>query len=182
MDHAAKVQQKKNLLLAAGINEYDAHHVANELAEKAEIIESGGPNGDVVANGQGRRSQEIIPQEGMYGTQFRQNSTASFKRASASSESAFVPPQRPVASPVASPRSSVSQQSRFGYLGGRGALPGSTAQAHALRMEVRQESPAMASNDELYAPLQHGPDVPLGGAVVEPAPRQWVSRTPSSFA
>jgi aquaporin related protein len=180
------VQQKKNLLLAAGINEYDAHHVAKELTEKAEVAESGGPDGAVVANGQGRRSQEVIPEEGMYGTQFRQNSTASFKRASDSSEFAFVPPQRPVASPiaspVASPRSSMSQQSRFGYLGGRGALPGSTAQAHALRMETRQESPSMASNDELYAPLQHGPDVHLGGAVVEPPPRQWVSRSPSSFA
>jgi aquaporin related protein len=97
MDHAAKVQQKKNLLLAAGINEYDAHHVAKELTEKADIIESGGPNGDVVANGQGRRSQEVIPQEGMYGTQFRQNSTASYMRASDSSDSAIMQPQRPTA-------------------------------------------------------------------------------------
>jgi aquaporin related protein len=188
MDHAAKMQQKKNLLLAAGINEYDAHHVAKELTEKAEVADSGGPDGAIVANGQGQRSQEIIPPEGMYGTQFRPNTaetagTRSYKRASDSSESAFVPPQRPLASPVVGPNGSGSQIGRFGYLGSRGALPGSSAQAHALRMETRQDSPAMASNDELYGPLQHGPDVPLGGAVGEPAaPRQWVSRTPSSFA
>jgi aquaporin related protein len=176
MDHAAKVEKKKNLLLAAGINEYDAHHVAKELTEKAEVAQAGGPDGGVVANGQGRRSQEMVPQEGMYGTQFRQNSSGSHKRTSDSSESAFVQQQRPVA------RSTGSHLGRFSYLGGRGAIPGSTAQAHALRMETRQDSPAMTSNDELYAPLQHGADVPLGGGVLEPEPRQRVNRTPSSFA
>ena len=35
-DHAAKVQRKKNLLMAAGINEADAHQVANELQAEAQ--------------------------------------------------------------------------------------------------------------------------------------------------
>jgi aquaporin related protein len=178
MDHAAKIEKKKNLLLAAGINEHDAHNVAIELTEKAEIAEAGGPDGGVVANGQGRRSQEMIPQEGMYGTNFRQKSVGSYKRSSGSSENAFVQQQRPIA------QTTGSQVGRFSYLGSRGAVPGTTAQVEALRLtETRQDSPAMTTNEELYAPLQHGADVPLGGAVLdEPEFRQRVQRTPSSFA
>ncbi|CAN9395627.1 unnamed protein product [Alternaria sp. RS040] len=174
MDHAAKIEKKKNLLLAAGINEYDAHVVATELTEKAAVAESGGPDGGIVANGQGRRSQEISP--GMYGTQFRSNSDISDKRGSGSSQSGIVQPQRPMAVTTG------SQVGRFSYLGSRGAVPGNSAQVHALRAETRQDSPAMTTNDELYAPLQHGADVPLGGAVLEAEPRQRVNRTPSSFA
>ncbi|KAF1833261.1 aquaporin [Decorospora gaudefroyi] len=176
MDHAAKVERKKNLLLAAGINEFDAHQVARELTEKAVVGDAGGPKGEVVANGQGRRSQEVVPQEGMYGTQFRQNSSGSQNRASDSSQSAIVQPQRPTAVTTG------SQVGRFSYLGNRGATPNSSAHAHALRMETRQDSPAMVTNDELYAPLHHGADVPLGGSVLDPEPRQQVTRTPSSFA
>ncbi|CAN9259724.1 unnamed protein product [Alternaria alternata] len=174
MDHAAKIEKKKNLLLAAGINEYDAHVVATELTEKAAVAESGGPDGGIVANGQGRRGQEISP--GMYGTQFRSNSDISDKRGSGSSQSGIVQPQRPMAVTTG------SQVGRFSYLGSRGAVPGNSAQVHAFRAETRQDSPAMTTNDELYAPLQHGADVPLGGAVLEAEPRQRVNRTPSSFA
>jgi aquaporin related protein len=112
----------------------------------------------------------------MYGTQFRSNSDISNKRGSGSSESGVLPPQRPMAVTTS------SQVGTFSYLGSRGAVPGNSAQIHALRMETRQDSPAMTTNDELYAPLQHGADVPLGGAVLEPEPRQRVNRTPSSFA
>jgi len=176
MDHSARIEKRKNLLLAAGINEYDAHQVATELTEKAVVATSGGPDGAVVANGQGRRIQEVLPQDGMYGTQFRPNSIVGEKRGSESSESGFARPQRP------STATHGGQAGRFSYLGSRGAVPGSSAQIHALRTETRQDSPAMTTNEELYAPLQHGADVPLGGAVLEPEPRQRVVRTPSSFA
>ncbi|KAI4681482.1 uncharacterized protein J4E84_007719 [Alternaria hordeiaustralica] len=177
MDHAAKIEKKKNLLLAAGINEYDAHQVATELTEKAAVADAGGPDGGVVANGQGQRDPQYVPHVGMYGTQFRSNSDISNKRGSGSSESGVLPsPQRPTAVTTG------SQVGRFSYLGSRGTVPGNSAQINALRRESRQDSPAMTTNDELYAPLQHGADVPLGGAVLETEPRQRVNRTPSSFA
>lgn len=175
MDHAAIIEKKKNLLLAAGINEYDAQQVATELTEKAAVAEAGGPDGGIVANGQGQRSSDVLP-AGMYGTQFRANSSSSERLGSGSSDKTFVKPQRPVGAMTG------SQVGRFSYLGSRGVAPGDTAQAHALRMETRLESPAMATNEELYAPLQHGADVPLGGAVLEPESRLGVQRTPSSFA
>ena len=176
MDHAAIIEKKKNLLLAAGINEYDAHQVATELTEKAAVAEAGGPDGGIVANGQGKRSSDVLPPSGMYGTQFRSNSIGSERLGSGSSEKTFVKLQRPVEAMTS------SQTGRFSYLGSRGVAPGDAAQAHALRMETRLESPAMATNEELYAPLQHGADVPLGGSVLEPESRLGVQRTPSSFA
>ncbi|EFQ86707.1 hypothetical protein PTT_17967 [Pyrenophora teres f. teres 0-1] len=176
MDHAAIIEKKKNLLLAAGINEYDAHQVATELTEKAAVAEAGGPDGDIVANGQGKRSSDALPTSGMYGTQFRSNSIGSDRLGSGSSEKTFVKLQRPVGAMTG------SHTGRFSYLGGRGVAPGDTAQAYALRMETRLESPAMATNEELYAPLQHGADVPLGGSVLESDPRLGMQRTPSSFA
>ncbi|EDU40749.1 aquaporin-2 [Pyrenophora tritici-repentis Pt-1C-BFP] len=176
MDHAAIIEKKKNLLLAAGINEYDAHQVATELTEKAAVAEAGGPDGGIVANGQGKRSSDALPTSGMYGTQFRSNSTGSDRLGSGNSEKTFVKLQRPVGAMTG------SQTGRFSYLGSRGVAPGDTAQAQALRMETRLESPAMATNDELYAPLQHGADVPLGGSVLESDPRLGMQRTPSSFA
>lgn len=176
MDHAAKIEKKKNLLLAAGINEYDAHQVATELTEKAAVAEAGGPDGSVVANGQGQHSRGVVPQTAMYGTQFRSNSSGSDRLGSADSERTFVKQQRPTTMIAG------GQIGRFSYLGSRGVAPGDTAQAHAMRMETRLESPAMATNEELYAPLQHGADVPLGGAVLEPESRMTVNRTPSSFA
>jgi aquaporin related protein len=180
LDHAAKVEKKKNLLLAAGINEVDATKVAHELTEKAAIAEAGGPDGAVVANGQGRRSTETDGRA-MYGTQYRQPSARSVQRpASDGSENTYVgSPQRPTA---ATATSTGSQIGRFSYLGDRGAMPGSAAQAHALAVETRLESPAMTTNEELYAPLAVGADVPLGGSVLESEPKRRISRTPSSFA
>jgi aquaporin related protein len=178
MDHAAKVERKKNLLLAAGINEVDAHHVAQELTEKSVVATAGGPDGDVVANGQGRRSQPSVPQVGMYGTQFRQSSSSSSVKRNSSdgTDEPMRPPTRPTAV------STGSQVGRFSYLGSRGAHPATAAQTHALAVETRTDSPAMTTNEELYAPLQVGADVPLGGAVLEAEPRQRVVRTPSSYA
>ncbi|KAF1935809.1 aquaporin [Clathrospora elynae] len=175
MDHAAKIEKKKNLLLAAGINEVDAQIVARELTEKAAIAEAGGPDGGVVANGQGRRSQEV-DRQAMYGTQFRNPSYSHSKRSSDGSDK-FAQLQRPAA------RTTGSQPGRFSYLGDRGAVPGGAAQAHALSMETRLESPAMTTNDELYAPLAVGADVPLGGSVLDAEPRQRLGpRTASSYA
>lgn len=180
MDHAARVEKKKQLLVAAGINEFDAGKVAHELTEKAAIAESGGPDGAVVANGQGRRNTEGDTPS-MYGTQYRQSSARNVhvKRSSDGSDDTYVPsPTRPP--PMAT--TTGSQIGRFSYLGDRGAAPGSSAQAHALAMETRLDSPAMSTNEQLYAPLAVGADVPLGGSVLETEPRQRYARTVSSNA
>lgn len=174
LDHAASVTRRKELLLAAGINEVDAHKVAHELSEKEAVGMAGGPNGNVVANGQGARAQE--DNTAMYGTNFRQQSTASLhtKHTSDASDEAFVQPrpqsQRPDYSATG------SQIGRFSYLGNRG-VAGENPVAGA-----RRGSPAMATNDQLYGSLTHGPDVALGGSVQDAEQRQTFGRTPSSFA
>ncbi|KAF2847799.1 aquaporin-like protein [Plenodomus tracheiphilus IPT5] len=175
MDYANNVERRKNLLLAAGINEVDAAKAAHELSEHHAAVDAGGPDGTVMANGQGRRSQQVDGQ-GMYGTQFRQPSNPSMKRGSENSDMTYSSPQRPMAT------TSGSQVGRFSYLGNRGAAPGSAANANALATEVRMDSPAMTTNDELYAPLAHGADIPLGGSVLNAETRQRPNRTPSSFA
>lgn len=179
VDHAKTVDRRRNLLLAAGINEVDAAKVAQELSEKEAIHKAGGPHGGIVANGQGR--QETLDERPMYGTDFRQQSARSThsKRGSDGSDTTYVQPQRPVASATG------SQIGRFSYLGGRGAAPGTPANAaaEALHTQERRDSPAMTTNEQLYAPLQHGHDVPLGGSVHATEPRQRMgSRTASSFA
>lgn len=182
-DRTANVQRRKKLLLAAGINEYDAHKVAEELTEKTAVAAAGGPDGNVVANGQGRTDPPVDTQ-GMYGTQFRRSSTRSSvqtKRTSEKFEDEYAAPyqaQRPQATTTG------SQIGRFSYLGNRGAAPGDPANVHALAQETRLDSPAMMSNDQLYAPLAHGADVPLGGSVHSDLqePRQRFGRTPSSYA
>ncbi|KZM22405.1 Aquaporin-1 [Ascochyta rabiei] len=174
-DHAANVERRKNLLLAAGINEYDASKVAEELTEKTAVAQAGGPDGTLVANGQGRRSQEV-DRQGIYGTQFRHNSTHS-KHGSDGSDLTYPPPQRPLATTTG------SQIGRFSYLGERGVAPGNPAHVNALAAETRMDSPAMTTNDQLYAPLAYGADVPLGGSVhPDNEPRQRFGRTSSSYA
>lgn len=164
MDHAAKVEKKKQHLMAAGINEVDASKVAQELAEKTAGGDNGGPDGSVLANGQGRRSQEVDAR-GMYGSQFRTASgnVQPMSRGSDSSDNTYV--QRPTAVTTA------SQLGRFAHLGQAGGRESLTS--------ARLESPAMATNDELYAPLAAGGDMPLGG-MVNDQPRYRFARTDSS--
>lgn len=177
-DHAARsIQRRKDLLIAAGINEYDAHRVAHELAEKSTVAQAGGPDGAVIANGQGRRSQEVDGQ-GMYGTEFRQPSGPNIKRGSDDSDITLPSQQRP--RPQAT--TSGSQVGRFGYLGDRGVPPSHPSQVYNVE-ENRRNSPAMTTRDQLDAHLAHGADMSLGGSVHPDAePRQRFNRTPSSFA
>ncbi|KAL6706641.1 Aquaporin-1 [Coniothyrium glycines] len=175
-DHAANIERRKNLLLAAGINEFDATKVAQELSEKVLVSEAGGPDGQIVANGQGQRTEDIDPR-GMYGTQFRQPSVSGNKRGSDDSNATYPPPQRPQATTTG------SQLGRFSYLGDRGVHPIDPAHVSALAAVTRKDSPAMTTHDQLYAPFAHGADVPLGGSVhPDNEPRQRMGRTPSSFA
>lgn len=176
MDHAANVEKRKNLLLAAGINEVDATKVAHELTQHhGGTGAAGGPDGTILANGQGRRSSDHNDQ-GMYGTRFHQPSKHGTKHGSDVSDMTYPPPQRPVATTTG------SQIGRFSYLGDRGATPGGASTSNVLATEVRVESPAMTTNEQLYAPLAHGADVPLGGSVLNVETRQRPNRSPSSFA
>ena len=180
-DHVADVERRRNLLLAAGINEYDARKVAEELTEKTAVAGAGGPDGTVVANGQGRGA-ERVDSEGMYGTQFRRPSTASSIHSKRTSDKdtylAPYQPQRPQATTTG------SQIGRFSYLGNRGVAATNPTHVNGLPAETRMESPAMTTNDQLYAPLAHGADVPLGGSVHPDVQdtRQRFGRTPSSYA
>jgi aquaporin related protein len=167
MDHAAKVEKRKNLLIAAGINEVDAHHVANELQTNQIVTEKGGPDGGVVANGQGRRSSG--QDTAMYGTGFRSNS---HQHTGSTSSGDTVVVQRPTAVTTG------SQLGRFSYLG-RAGVP-QQPRMNSIVNEARLDSPAMATNDELYAPLAAGGDEPLGGMVADQDPRYRYSRTISS--
>ena len=169
MDHAAKVEKRKNLLIAAGINEVDAAHVANELTEKNAVAENGGPDGSVIANGQGRRSHEI--NGGMYGTNFRK-SEENANRTSGGSDQTYVHVQRPSAVTTS------SQVGKYSYLGRAGASrqPSIIPSVNGDRMD----SPGMTTNEDLYAPLAVGNDVALGGLVAETEPRNRFSRTASS--
>ncbi|KAI5244063.1 aquaporin [Aureobasidium subglaciale] len=166
MDHAAKVEKRKNLLIAAGINEVDAHHVANELQENQTVTEKGGPDGAVVANGQGRRGSG--QDTAMYGTGFRANSHQT-RPSTSSGDTAVV--QRPSAVTTG------SQLGRFSYLGRAGVQQ---PRMNSIINESRVDSPGMTTNEELYAPLAAGGDEPLGGMVADHDPRYRYSRTISS--
>lgn len=155
MDHAAKVQRKKNLLMEAGINETDAQQVAKELQANAGVTEkreygNGGPDSQVMANGQGRSSQEA-DRQGMYGTNFRA-SGSSDQTAAAQTEQ---PP--------------LSQPGQYTHLGKAGRQPS---------MGERTDSPAIASQDAIFAP-HFGPNEGLGD-MVTPEPRNRFARTASS--
>jgi aquaporin related protein len=171
MDHAAKVQRKKNLLVAAGINEVDAHHVAQELqqaqasepqalsqtaSEKTVVTGHGGPDGKILANGQGRSSLDVARHESMYGTAFRAET-------SSSGTDRTVVEGRPGGPGLVG---------RYNYLGkaGRNALTSGTS-------DDRTGSPAIASPNDAFTALNEE-DVALGGSVNEP--RNRFARTASS--
>ena len=177
MDHAAKVQRKKNLLIAAGINEVDANQVAHELqqaqtqgqgqaqapstadSEKTIVdgnVGHGGPNGKIVANGQGRSSLDGANQEAMYGTAFRGGSSSS-----GTDNTVFA--DRPGGPGLVG---------RYSYLGKAGRQP------VAANLANRTDSPAIASHNEVFAAINE-PDVALGGMVAE-EPRNRFARTASS--
>lgn len=173
-DHAAKVQRKKHLLMAAGINEADAHQVANELHAEAQAKDQapssadsektvvgggnhhGGPDGKMMANGQGRSSLDTEHTEVKYGTAFRSGSTSSGPNGN-------VHEQRPGGPGLVG---------RYSYLGkaGRRPLP--------LSRSSRTDSPAMATHNDVYAATNVS-DEALGGMVAD-EPRNWFARTASS--
>jgi aquaporin related protein len=175
MDHAAKVQRKKNLLIAAGINEVDANQVAHELqqaqtqaqaqapstadSEKTIVdghVGHGGPDGKIVANGQGRSSFEGTHNEAMYGTAFARGSTSS-------GTDNGVLADRPGGPGLVG---------RYSYLGRASRRP------VAANLADRTDSPAIASHNEVFAAINE-PDVALGGMVAE-EPRNRFARTASS--
>jgi aquaporin related protein len=182
MDHAAKVQRKKNLLIAAGINEVDAQQVASELQHAQTIAEiqeqegapstansektvvdgvlgggHGGPDPKILANGQGRNSLDRAHQEAMYGT-------AAFRNGSTSSGSDRNVHQGRPGGP--------GLVGRYSYLGRAGLQPS------AQGLAGRTDSPAIASPNDAFTALNE-PDVALGGMVAN-EPRNRFARTESS--
>ena len=132
-DHDAQVENRKQHLVAAGINDNDAQHVAQELQEKNAGGDNGGVNGGIMAHGQGRRSQDGDP-NGMYGTQFR-SSQDDINRSSGASEQTYI--QRPTASATG----------RYSYLANAGRQPSN----YSNNVGAQGTSPAMAIPDERYA-------------------------------
>jgi aquaporin related protein len=169
------VQHKKNLLMAAGINEADAHQVASELHAEAQAKSGeapssagsektvvggghhGGPDGKIMANGQGRSSSDADHNEVKYGTAFRSGSTSS-------GHNGIIHEQRP---------GGPGQVGRYSYLGKTGRRPVPLASRSS-----RTDSPAIASHNDVHA-ANDMPDEALGGMVAD-EPRNRFARTPSS--
>lgn len=166
MDHAAKIERKKNLLMEAGINEVDAAHVAVELqvgTEERRDLGNGGPDEKVFAHGQGRSSSsQEADHEGMYGTGFRPDTS--------STDRTVIHLERPAAAV-----STGSQLGKYSYLGKAGRHP----LTHRTSGADRIDSPAIAShNDAFVAPS--APDEALGEMVAMQEPRYRFARTESS--
>lgn len=173
LDHAANVQKRADLLVAAGLPHHEANVVAKDLAMTPAA--AGGPDGNVVANGQGRTSMEQ-DSSGMYGSNFR---SGAHRGSDSYSDETFVQsaiPMQPLQRPQAV--TTGSSLGRLDYL--RDAARNSS---YRPASEPRLDSPTMATHDEIYAPLTSGPNEALGGLVhPENEPRSRFSRTPSSFA
>ena len=137
--------------------------------EKQVEFGNGGPDGIVLANGQGRSSREI-GREGMYGTGFRQSGSTD-KTVTAGG------PERPGVAPN---QAAGSQIGRFSYLGKAGKPQLSSASS---RRESRTDSPAVASQDAVFVP-HDAPNEGLGDLVADPGqgqmPRNRFARTASS--
>lgn len=171
MDNSTSIEDKKKMLLAAGINEHDATQVATELAQNAVVVPIAGSGDSVVASGQESQSQESNHPPTRCDTHYSNDSTLREKRGSDSSDLTLSRPPHPTARPV----TDQPPPGRFSYLRSRGVAPGS-------RPENWQHSPRMATYEQLYASLETGPDVVLGEAVRDPRPVQRMNRTASSFA
>jgi len=167
--HAAKVEKKKQLLIAAGISEQDALTYAHELQEKLAATENGGIHGTTMANGQGMYVQ---PTEPMYGAQFRNPSgpNQELARPALGSEKVTIGGSR-------TGLSTGSQIDRLRNL----EVDGRRQSNRGSLSEQRTDSPAMARNEEIYAPLSEPHSDRLGGLVhTEQEPRSRFARTASS--
>ncbi|KAF1356235.1 aquaporin-like protein [Delphinella strobiligena] len=171
MDHAANVQKRTDLLVAAGLPQHEANVVAKDLAMTPAA--AGGPDGNVVANGQGRKSMEQDP-NGMYGSNFR---GGAHRGSDSSSDETFVQPAIPM-QPLQRPQA-VTTGSSLGCLDY--LRDAARKSSYRPAPETRLDSPAMATHDEIYAPLNNEPHEALGGLVhPENEPRSRFSRTASS--
>lgn len=176
-DHATNVANTKDLLVAAGINEYDANHVAKELVESRRANPDGAPDPTIVANGQGQAEVRHGP-NGMYGTQFRAGGEKPANGAPADGGNGSIEasaPQNSRLSPtpqnsggVPDSIASARQPGHYSYLGKTGSNP----------PEPRVDSPAMATQDSIYNPLSHGTNPRLGG-LFNSTPRQGFARSSS---
>jgi len=168
------VEKKRQLLVAAGLPQREAEIVAADLATAPS--EAGGMNGNVMANAQGRKSAEADP-SGMYGSNFRNNSIPNAHvRSDSSSDDTYVhsPTQAQMRRPQAVTTGSTI--GRLGFL--REAAQRASYHSDAPIPDARLNSPAMATHEEIYAPLNHEPNEALGGAVhPENEPRNRFART-----
>lgn len=166
-DLATTVEKRRALLIAAGINEHDAHQVALELSDptaaEKEANNNGNANAAGMANGRGQNNHNS-DLNGIYGTRFRGSKEDVNNGNSA--------PHRPGMNTTG------SQLGRYSYLG-RAGVRQQLNNASGTTTPERRDSPAMATNEQLYAPLAAGGDAPLGH-MVAPVQRGQFSRTDSS--
>jgi aquaporin related protein len=178
--HTSLLQNRKDLLMAAGLSEADAEEVASGLqgpdpsmksgdhgSEKTVVAANlnGGPDGKVVANGQGRSSEEHDQVGPMYGTGFRTDLM----------EETPAPPQRPAPDAGA--------VGRYSHLAKHSKKPHKFTKMplRALGYRDRINSPRAATNDEVHFGSTEE-DVALGGGVVSRVmnrPKKRLNRTGS---
>lgn len=176
LDHAANIENKKQLLVAAGLPHMEATIVAQDLAQQPVTAQAGGIDEAVMANGRGRASHEVDP-AGMYGSQFASEPKVGNDRQSSTSGDTIVTraasrenlPQRPQAITTG------SSVGRLAYLRDAARRASVTNE-----QSVRMESPAMATHDEIYHPLSVEPNVSLGYSVQDNDARARFGRTISS--
>jgi aquaporin related protein len=198
--HTSLLQNRKDLLMAAGLSEADAEEVASGLqgpdpsmksgdhgSEKTVVAANlnGGPDGKVVANGQGRSSEEHDQVGPMYGTGFRADSAATNTTAATASSSPGMntdlmeetpaPPQRPAPDAGA--------VGRYSHLAKHSKKPHKFTKMplRALGYRDRINSPRAATNDEVHFGSTEE-DVALGGGVVSRVmnrPKKRLNRTGS---
>lgn len=192
--HTSLVQNRKDLLIAAGLSEEDATEVAlglqgpdpgsrssETISEKTVIGNpNGGPDGKVVANGQGRGSEKQDRVGPMYGTGFRADSAATASSSPPMNQSlqeeTSTLPQRPAPNAGA--------VGRYSHLAKHSAHPHKFRHLplKKLAQRGRIDSPTMTTHDDVHSGHAEE-DMALGGGVMHRVmhrPKNRVKRTGSN--
>jgi len=190
--HKSMVQNRKDLLIAAGLSEEDANEVAHGLqgpdpdsrgsgsSEKTAVENlKGGPDGNIVANGQGRGSGEQDHVGPMYGTGFRADSAAT----ASSSPPMNMDLQEETPAPQR-PAPNAGAVGRYSHLAKHSGRPHKYRHLplKKLAQRGRIDSPAVASYDDVYSG-NNEEDMALGGGVMHRVmhrPKNRVKRTGSN--
>lgn len=191
--HTSLLQNRKDLLMAAGLSEEDATEVATGLqgpdplltgsqASEKTVIENlhGGPDGKVVANGQGRSSEELDRVGPMYGTGFRNDSAATASSSPPMNQSL----QEETPASLQRPAADAGAVGRYSHLAKHSGHPHKFRHLPLKRLghRGRINSPMMPTHDDVHSGSLEE-DMALGGGVMSRVmhrPKNKLARTGSN--